>query len=264
MAIFSYLSTRDRQHFSRVHASWRSIRRLAGRSYDGPRVAAAWEEVKGLHTWPQVHKLSRAERLLLSGSVVPGETAGRPPLVQPGTLPWITAAVLLIGFLLLFGGRIGTAVGDQVGLAWSAFQESSQTPSSAPAPPEASAVVALPTATVTPPATATPLPTVSSQTGRPPATATPTQTPTVTPTPTPTATPTPVGRQVKAIIEGIIRSQPHQDAPRVGRLPVGATVTALQVVRGGAPFPPENRWIEIRLNDLHGYVYWSLLEMPEE
>ncbi len=250
--LFGHLSARERDHLTRLNRSWRALRRLAGRPYEGPRMARAWQEVEYLHQWSELSDLSLAEWLVLTGSLVPNETAGR-STIDLGALPLVTGLVLFLGVLLLVVGQFGATLSAQASATWTALLDSSQSPSTARAPAQAPLV--LPTATSTPTRTPTPTPTAPAQT---PASAEVTASP--SPTPTPTATP--AGRRATAVIDGVIRSQPHQSAPRVGRLPAGAVVEAIQVTRGGAPFPPEDRWIEIRMGELHGYVYWTLLDLP--
>jgi hypothetical protein len=263
--LFGYFSARDRSHLTHLSQSWRTIRRVGTRPYDGPRVARAWEEVQDLSSWPRVAKLSRTERLVLSGSVVPGVPAPRTHAINLNALPILAISVVALGIFLLFGGRFGPALGAQAALAWSALKDSSQAPSQRAPSGTAPAGAPLATATSSPTRSPTPEPTVITLGSNiPTRTPTITPTPTISPTPTITPTPTPPGVRANAIIEGIIRAQPHQNGPRVGRLPLGANVEALRVVRGGAPFPPEDRWVEIKYGDLQGYVYWSLLDRRPE
>jgi hypothetical protein len=272
--LFGSPSTRDRRHLARIHRSWRSVRRLAEHSYEGPRVEKAWQEVKDLHSWPAVGKLSLIERLLLSGSVIPKEGAGRPTWIDLTSFPFVAVFVVLMGALLLAGSQFGPTIGAQVEVGWRAFLEGNQAPTTARAPEAAPIVVPTSTATPTrtpthtPISTPSPIPTPTAEptlAGPAPTSPTPEPPPTQTPEPPPTPPPTatPAGRKARSVIEGVIRSQPHHTSSRVGRLPVGATVDVIQIVRGSAPFPPENRWIEIRMGDLQGYVYWSLLDLPD-
>lgn len=262
--LFGYFSARDRTHLAHLSHSWRAVRRLSDHPYEAPRVAAAWDEVKGLSSWPHVAKLSRTERLLLSGSVVPGGSPPRSPAINLNALPIVAISVLALGLFLFFGGRFGPALGARAAAAWTALKDSSQSPSQRGPAATAQAGALLSTATPTPTRSPTPRPTVITLGSTiPTRTPTVTPTPTISPTSTVTPTPTPLGKRATAIIEGIIRTQPHQSAPRVGRLPLGANVEALRVVRGGAPFPPEDRWVEIKYGELRGYVYWSLLDRPE-